>query len=165
MRKCGRHLLSLAIAGTAERTMLPDHSVDLIVAGQAFHWFEPERTKAEWMRILKPRGGIALIWNERLREGAFMNDLEDTIARFAAEPETEPAGIDRFFAPSVPRVAEFPNQQQFDRNGLRGRVLSCSYMPLESAALTEALDDLFERHNSGGAVTVLYTTKVFYSGV
>ena len=53
------------IDGTSEATTLPDHSVDIVVAAQAFHWFDPERTRAEFRRILKPGGHVVLIWNER----------------------------------------------------------------------------------------------------
>src|SRR6185436_17975052 len=55
--------------GRAEATGLPDASVDAIVAGQAFHWFEPEATRREWVRILRPGGLVALIWNDRRLDG------------------------------------------------------------------------------------------------
>ena len=54
-----------SVAGSAESTTLPDASVDLIVAGQAFHWFDVPRARAEFRRILRPDGVVVLMWNTR----------------------------------------------------------------------------------------------------
>jgi ubiquinone/menaquinone biosynthesis C-methylase UbiE len=54
-----------SIAGTAEETTLPETSVDFVTVGQAFHWFEIEKARQEFKRILKPQGCVALVWNER----------------------------------------------------------------------------------------------------
>ena len=55
----------VSVNGRSEATTLPDHSVEFITAGQAFHWFQWQETKAEFKRILKPNGIVALVWNER----------------------------------------------------------------------------------------------------
>lgn len=69
----------VSIDGTAETTHLPDHSVDLIVAGQAFHWFDVPKTRAECRRILKRNSsaGVALIWNDRrgVRDPSMLQDV------------------------------------------------------------------------------------------
>jgi SAM-dependent methyltransferase len=52
-----------ALAGTAEEIPLPDASVDAVVAGQAFHWFDAERALPEMRRVLRPGGSIGLFWN------------------------------------------------------------------------------------------------------
>ena len=54
-----------SIDAKAEATSLGSGSINLIVAGQAFHWFDPMPTRIEWARILKPNGLIALFWNNR----------------------------------------------------------------------------------------------------
>ncbi len=51
--------------GTAEAIPLPDASVDAVVVAQAFHWFDQERALAEIDRVLKPGGGVSLVWNRR----------------------------------------------------------------------------------------------------
>ena len=60
--------------GRAEATGLPARSVDLITAGQAFHWFDRRRARAEFERILKPGGWVALVWNERRTSTPFLAD-------------------------------------------------------------------------------------------
>jgi SAM-dependent methyltransferase len=50
--------------GTAEEIPLPDASVDAVVAGQAYHWFDPERAHPEIARVLRPGGVFAAFWND-----------------------------------------------------------------------------------------------------
>ena len=60
--------------------MLPNASVDIITAAQAFHWFDPEPTKQEFKRIIKPGGYAALIWNLRqLDTTPFLREYEKFI--------------------------------------------------------------------------------------
>lgn len=161
-----------AIDARAEATTLPEASIDLCVAGQAFHWFDVEKAKREWKRILRPGGSAALIWNERLREGPFMTAVENVIDRFAAardkDGEIRNMGKERiegFFAPAPVLVTEFPNEQEFDLAGLHGRVFSASYLPLEgdpeSAILKDELAKVFEAHQTAGKIRFLYRTKVY----
>ncbi len=171
MRQAGERMMGAyarfhSVAGRAEATGLADGSVDLIAAGQAFHWFEPEAARAEFRRILKPGGWVMLVWNERRPEPGFMQEYERTIAQYA--PET--SRIDRetiagFFRGAAWHETRFPNAQQLDKAGLRGRVASSSYAPqtgtAESGALMQALDTLFERYRREGEVTVRYDTRVF----
>ena len=70
MRAAGAEYLARFAAfeardGTAEATGLAPGSVDLVIAGQAFHWFDPGRFRAESVRVLRPGGWGALIWNDR----------------------------------------------------------------------------------------------------
>jgi SAM-dependent methyltransferase len=52
------------LAGTAEEIPLPDRSVDAVVAGQAYHWFEPARAHPEIARVLRSGGVFAALWND-----------------------------------------------------------------------------------------------------
>lgn len=155
------------VAGRAEATGLADGSVDLVTAGQAFHWFEPEAARAEFRRILKPGGWAMLVWNERRPDAGFMEEYNRTIAQYAPETSRiERETIADFFRGAEWRETKFANAQELDQAGLRGRVASSSYAPqrgtAEFAVLMEALDRLFERHQHDGKVTVLYETLVFY---
>jgi SAM-dependent methyltransferase len=67
-RRLRRHPLFTSVAGTAEATTLDDASVDFVAAAQAFHWFDPQRARAEFARTLKPGGWVVLIWNLRCKE-------------------------------------------------------------------------------------------------
>jgi len=55
--------LFTSIAATAEATTLADHSVHMIIVGNAFHWFKHEQARQEFLRILIPPGWVVLVWN------------------------------------------------------------------------------------------------------
>ena len=163
-----------SVAGTAEATTLADGSVDFVTAGQAFHWFDVDKTRAEFGRILKPGGWVVLVWNSRQREGTpFLEGYEETLRRFApdyaAVNHQDNAGreaIKDFFAPREVQRLTLENAQTFDYEGLEGRALSSSYVPLageaQHEAFLEALRELFGAHERNGVVSFLYTTEVFY---
>ncbi|SNT66121.1 Methyltransferase domain-containing protein [Asanoa hainanensis] len=54
-----------ALPGSAEDIPLPDGSVDAVIAGQAYHWFDPDLAHAEAARVLRPGGYFAAVWNLR----------------------------------------------------------------------------------------------------
>jgi SAM-dependent methyltransferase len=160
-----------SVAGSAEATTLDKTSCDLVVAGQAFHWFDVERTRAEWRRILKAGCCAALIWNERWPGTPLMRAVEDVIGRFAndADRSIREGGRDRiagFFAPADVKLAEIPNHQNFDFEGLLGRVYSCSYLPAEedprSKAMAGELREVFAKYQRGGTIRFEYKTQVYW---
>src|SRR5438876_11309524 len=59
------HARFKSLNGTAESTTLPNHSVDIITASQAAHWFDPSKERQEFVRILKPGGWTVLMWKDR----------------------------------------------------------------------------------------------------
>jgi SAM-dependent methyltransferase len=163
----------VSVDGTAEATGLTDSSVDLIVAGQAFHWFDPVRTRTEFVRIARPGAVAALIWNERLILSDFEREYEELILEYAGDYKTinhkniTDKQIGDFFHPQSFLLRSFENEQRFDFDGLKGRLLSSSYIPKEGpryVAMLDALKALFDRHVAGGQVRVGYETKV-YTGV
>jgi SAM-dependent methyltransferase len=161
------------VDGTSTETTLPDASVDLVTAAQAFHWFEPVSTRPEFARILKPNGYIALIWNIRqLDTTPFLIEYEAFLQRFGNdynfvrhENITE-REISAFFGKEF-GLATFPNVQIFDFEGLKGRMLSSSYMPNENSpiygAMIEELRGLFAKHAESGRIEVFYDTNVYFS--
>lgn len=181
MRRAGEQLLHkyptfVSIVGTAEATTLPDRSLNLITAGQAFHWFDPERTRQEFARILCPGGWVALIWNIRQTEATpFMQDYQRLLQTFATEPELvdptrgDGAEVVAFFGPSNSTMRSCPNRQVFNLEGLRGRLLSSSYTPENDhpsyKPMLQALDTLFQTHQVDGLVTFEYETKVYYGQI
>ena len=54
-----------ALAGTAESIPLPDRNVDAVTCAQAFHWFDADSALRELWRVLRPGGGVGLVWNLR----------------------------------------------------------------------------------------------------
>lgn len=176
MRAAGIRLLAgvagfRGVAGRAESTTLPAGSVDFVTAGQAYHWFDPEPTRAEFRRILKPGGWVVLVWNERLVTTEFLEGYEALLQRLSTDygrvdhRRIDSAEITRFFTHEEWRVASFPNRQDFDWDGLRGRLLSSSYAPLPGSPQYEPmireLSCLFAAYQQAGRVQVLYETKVY----
>lgn len=165
-----------AIKGQAEATGLGDESVDLIIAGQAFHWFEVEDAKREFGRILKRGGQVALFWNTRLDTSfAFMTGFEALVKRYSLDYEKVNAGrittaadeerdLKHFFRHYQQRT--FPNAQILDYEGVKGRLLSASYIPLHDhpnyAPMMAELETLFEQNQEDGKVTIHYTTELFW---
>ncbi len=158
--------------GTAEATGLEDDAVDVVIAAQAFHWFEPESTKKEFVRILKPGGHIALIWNERqLNTTPFLIDYEQFLLKYAddyTKVRHENINADRlkaFFQKDF-RTVVFSNSQVLDLDGLVGRVLSSSYMPTASderfPQVKKELQALVAKHSENGNIEILYDTTVHY---
>jgi SAM-dependent methyltransferase len=158
--------------GTAEATNLDDASVDFVIAAQAFHWFNAEKTGTEFQRILRPGGYIALIWNERqLDTTEFLREYENLLLKHANDyDKVRHENIDQqklgaFFHPEYDR-ASFPNEQVLDYEGLRGRLLSSSYMPAEDSqsypALEKELKALFAKHSEHGKIKVFYDTNIYY---
>jgi SAM-dependent methyltransferase len=159
--------------GTAENTGLADDSVDIAIAAQAFHWFDPDKTNIEFRRILKPGGYAALIWNERqLNTTPFLVEYERFLLKFANDyrqvrhENVNDETLRGFFGGDF-RQKTFENEQILDLDGLRGRVLSSSYMPVEGAenylSMTEELAVLFAKHAEHGKIKLSYDTNVFYA--
>lgn len=70
------------LPGTAEAIPLPDGFADAVVAAQSFHWFRPRRTLAEIARILRPRGGLGLVWNIRDESVGWSRRLTEILDRY-----------------------------------------------------------------------------------
>jgi len=158
--------------GTAENTNLDNASIDFVTAAQAFHWFDAEKTRNEFTRIIRAGGYVALIWNERqLDTTAFLRGYEQVLKKHANDYDNvrheniDQEKLGRFFGSDFER-ATFSNEQVFDLEGLRGRVLSSSYMPSEDdpafPALEKELNGLFAKHAEGGRIKVFYDTNIYY---
>ncbi len=162
-----------SINATAEKTTLQENSIDLIIAGQAFHWFDKIKSKSEFKRILKSDGYVVLMWNDRRTDNTtFLREYENFIEQFATDyNEVNHKNIDDktfndFFGKNNYTLKSFDNYQYFDFDGLKGRILSSSYMPSEGhnnyEAMLTVLKELFERFQENGKVTLEYDTKIYF---
>lgn len=157
--------------GTAETTALANRSVDLITVAQAMHWFDLDRARAEFVRIVKPGGWSAIIYNNRPPGGdAFHEGYEHLLQEFGvdyADVKQQHMGhksLAAFFAPAAMECAVLANEQSFDLEGLEGRVLSSSYMPQPGhprfEAMREAVQRLFDQTQTNGGVTMKHDCVV-----
>lgn len=176
MREAGERLLGQypdfrSIAGTAEASGLESCSIDIVTAGQAFHWFDPDHAKAEFIRILKASGWVVLIWNERRENSSpFAVAYEQLLQTYGTDyHEVKHQRIDapllgRFFDKGY-QHSSFENSQHFDFEALRGRLLSSSYAPEagqpgHEPMLTE-LSIIFDTYECDGQVIFEYDTNVY----
>ena len=162
----------ISINARSEETGLPDKSIDFIIAGQAFHWFDPLETKKEFQHILKPRGKVILIWNEREPfQTGFMGEYDAFLYKYSTDyKEIDHRNVDEtkiasFFSPGIFHEAKFDNSQVFDFDGLKGRYDSSSYaIPATDSGYQDAvaaLHLLFDKYEQDGKVVMQYVTKVF----
>ncbi len=150
------------LEGTAEAIPLADASVDAVTVAQAFHWFRPDDALREIHRVLRPGGGLALIWNVR--------DESDPIHAAATE-------IMRPLEENVPRrgklswrdvidateTATFEHAQLVDEDSFVERFTSVSFV---AAAPREARTEVEEQLRSlarsvGAPIRLPYVTEVY----
>jgi hypothetical protein len=164
------------VNGTAEHTSLPGASVSWVMAAQAFHWFDVDGARREFVRILREpgpeqRAQVVLLWNNRRESGAFLAAYEQLCREFGTDylrikhQNAESDGRVPLFFGNAVTARVFANAQRVDLDGLRGRTLSASYMPNRGQPryeeMLQALDDLFSEHSRGGEVTIEYETHVY----
>jgi SAM-dependent methyltransferase len=164
-----RHPRVRLVEGTAEKTTLPDRSCDAVVCAQAFHWFDHPKAFAEFTRILKPGGRLAIVWNTRDQSDPFTAEYSRLMVVAA---QGDPAGERKMDA----RVAEgagaftpfekksFPFAQVLTEEGLIGRAMSASYAPKigeKYTVLERGLRQLHRRFARDGIVRLAYSTEVF----
>ncbi len=157
-------------AGRAEATGLASGEFDLVTAGQAFHWFEPEGARAEFRRILRPDGWVVLAWNERRHTPGFMADYDVVQNRFAVErPHPGAEEFDAFFGRGDWRMATIPNSMALDEETLLRRVESCSRSPLPGekgyAEMMAELRRVFRVYALEGHIVMEYEARVYWGRV
>ncbi len=179
MREAAEKLLAeysrfKSLDGTAEATRLPGHAMDFVLAAQAFHWFDRERTREEFIRILKPEGWCVLLWNDRRTESSsFLREYEKFLKNLGTDYQEvshknvqNQATLSAFFGGDFEQ-AQFDNFQYFDLEGFIGRVASSSYCPprdsVEFPAVIKKLTALFDRYAIDDRVTFEYDTVVYFS--
>lgn len=164
-----------SVAGRAEETTLPDASVGLVTAAQAFHWFDAARTRVEFARILTPGGLVALVWNSR-RAGStpFLAAYEALLRRYGTDyarvshRQVDALRLLDFFNGSY-ELRSFPFAQQLDWAALRGRLLSSSYTPPpghpDHEPMLAALERIHAEYAQDGSVSIEYDTELYMGSV
>lgn len=158
------------IEATAEKTLLPTKALDLVIAGQAFHWFDQPKFRKELDRILKKGGHVAIAFNQQDLSDPVMQEYVAMLKKYGInddkvkEPKITDGDLDAFFSPSHCLHFRFPNTQQFDAESFRGRLLSTSYAPPPDhpnyPPLIQTLEDIFRTHQNSGFIDFKYQTTL-----
>lgn len=161
-----------SVNGSAEATTLPDGSADFVTAGQAFHWFDVKASRAEFLRILRPRGWVVVVANERLPDSPLQRDYEALLRKYGTDYDKVAATYPKYqqmkdFFGSIPFSGKsFANAQIFDFEGLRGRLLSASYAPPKDhpnhGPMLAELKNIFDAHQKDGRLPFEYKTQIQY---
>ena len=161
-----------AVDGSAERTGLGNGSVDLVTAAQAFHWFDKEKVRGEFHRVLSPRGLVAVFWNTRRLVGTpFLEGYERLLHEYGvdyvgvAERYADDDAMKHWFDAGYVGMASFPHRQKLDYDALEGRLMSSSYAPkpghINHEPMLFALRSLFDATQDGGTIDFDYDTRIF----
>jgi SAM-dependent methyltransferase len=159
--------------GRAEDTTLDDSSIDFAVVGQAFHWFDPGRARREFLRILRPSGWAMVVWNEReFKSTPFLVAYDQLLQSYAPDYARErhkrvyDTALDGFYGGRGFAERTFHCRQEFDFEGVRGRMQSSSYTPEPGhpnyEPMVAELRKIFEANQVQGLVTFQYITRMYY---
>jgi SAM-dependent methyltransferase len=159
------------VQASAEHTELPPDAFQAVVSAQAFHWFEAQKALAEFHRLLKSGGHLALIWNERDESDQFTREYGDLLRTLpdtsVVEVKRGTAGEAIFDTPlfSNAKLSFFENEQILDREKFISRALSASYAPApdspEAARFREELGNVFEKFQHDGLACIKYKSSVY----
>lgn len=161
----GQHPAFNSVDGRAEATTLPNASIDLIVAGQAIHWFEPLATRMEFQRILKPEGWLAAVFHspmglENYREAihAVCTPENGWDTTPTPQPQYGDSHTDIYFGIGNGTKLHFPQTYQEDWEVFIGGMLSDSHAPEDAhpafPRLVAALRGVFDQYSAGGYIQV-----------
>lgn len=161
---------AIPVAAVAEAMPFDDESLDAATVAQAFHWFEAEVALAEIARVLRPGGGMALIWNERDMAVPWQVELKQLMTRIAGtemaryrsgEGVWERAlAADARFTPVDHR--RYANDVEMDRSTFAARISSTSYVSaLDNAARIAVVDEALRLAPLGERIVEKYVTEVY----
>ena len=181
MRNAGREALKAypnftTVAGTAEATTLPSAAVDYVIAGQAFHWFDLEKSWREFGRILRPGGWVALFWNSRRSDASpFMREYEAVVCRYSTDYDAVhhsrvgSEALATLFGDTGYQQRELANPYWLDFGAILGRTASSSYAPATTEPaivdLAAELKALFDVYQDEGRVRFDYQTNLFFGRI
>jgi ubiquinone/menaquinone biosynthesis C-methylase UbiE len=157
-----------ALRGSAEEIPLPDDSVDAITVGQAFHWFRHDEALPEMHRVLRPGGGVALLWNGRDPESPLVQEVNDLLEDVLKDRQPTPdSSLQLVNSPLFGPVEErqFRFAQELDPDGLAERIASISFVAAMPRERREEIDARLRAvvAAAGGRVSFPYVTNVYVS--
>jgi SAM-dependent methyltransferase len=144
------HIPGDARAGSAEHIPLPNASVDAVLAGQSYHWFDPEPAHAQIARVLRARGHFCPLWNVRDHAEAWVGVLSEILhdTGHSAEHEAATGGFGEQFGPVS--TATFRWSQPHTVDSLLDLIRTRSYYltadPSAQHRLTANIHDLVATH-------------------
>ena len=161
--------LFISVDGTAEATKLKPGSVDLIVAGQALHWFDLHGARSEFGRILRKNGRVAIIYNHRKKGGRLEAAYDRVVEKHRRNrppiPDANDTYISKFLGVRRHDKLVLSNSQDLDLDGILGRLASASYMPARGTQRWSAIErdarKIVEKYGSDGVVKLRYNTTVY----
>jgi SAM-dependent methyltransferase len=167
LRKYRPHFVS--VKGSAEDTGMNSRSVDLIVVGQALHWFDLRAARLEFRRILRKDGSVAVIYNHRRKGERMAAAYGKLVAKYgrnrAPVPDVDDAYVSRFLGNRDHKTAVFHNSQTLDLKGVLGRLASASYMPARNSPrwinIEKDARKLIRDNGADGAVRLHYDTSMY----
>ena len=159
------------LPGSAEHLPLAASSADLVCAAHAFHWFDLQKTREEFLRVLNPSGQVALIWNDRLLTDPLHQGLNRIFERFGGakrdaliEHENR-HGLAEFFDDMGVAHLTFAHEHAINDAALHRLVMSRSYMPTpdspEATRVREATADLRASLGCEDTIIVRYVTHLY----
>jgi len=154
-----------ALIGAAEAIPLPDASVDAITMGQAFHWFRHDEAIPELRRVLRPHGGVALIWNTRDHDHPLQREIREVIAPLVPV-RREAHDTSRLEESGLFQDVEerrFPWHQQLDADAVVARIGSVSFVAAASPEQQREVERQLRELVGAGVVDFHYVTRAYVS--
>jgi ubiquinone/menaquinone biosynthesis C-methylase UbiE len=141
-----------AVLSAAERIPMRARSVDAVVAAQAFHWFDLDRTLPEVARVLRPGGRLGLLHNVRDERIPWVKRLGELIGLHDQQYDPTHALLSSHLFGFV-ETATHRTWQPLDRSRLRDLVLSRSDVATmgaqERGIVLRKVDDLYAEYGRG----------------
>ncbi|HSX21568.1 MAG TPA: methyltransferase domain-containing protein [Gaiellaceae bacterium] len=159
---------AIAMGGTAEGIPLVDQYVDAVTVAQAFHWFQADQALREMHRVLRPGGGLALIWNtrdDRNQLNAAITEILEPISRDIPRRRQRDARaiLDESGLFTKCETALFKHRQKLDEEGLVERVLSISFVASATRTVRAGVEERVRAlaHERDGRIRLPYVTEVY----
>lgn len=168
-RLLGREPSFVSVDGIAEKTTLPDSSVDLILMAQSIHWFRQEHAIPEFGRILRTDGWVAVLWSPPMGETELNSQMRNLLQRHAQPVRVTPEMkeeelVELYLAEEDRFYASYDNSRFEEREEFVGALCSISCAPRPGTSEQERFiveaNEIFDRFSGNGTVEVRFCTRL-----